>query len=78
MAAAGYMGSAYNPLIVRGDPSSSDFKVEDVTLPAAIGAERAGRRRTMLQKLDAWQAATEQAQGSARRPRPVLSAGLST
>ena len=60
----GYMGSAYNPLIIQGDPSSKDFKVEDVTLSSAIGAERASRRRTMLQKLDAWQAAAEKSKGA--------------
>jgi uncharacterized protein (DUF1501 family) len=59
----GYMGSAYNPLIINGDPNNKDFKVEDVTLSSAIGPERATRRRTMLQRLDAWQAATEKARG---------------
>jgi len=59
----GYMGSAYNPLIIQGDPSKQDFKVDDVTLSSAISAERVGRRRTMLQKLDAWQAAAEKAKG---------------
>jgi uncharacterized protein (DUF1501 family) len=60
----GYMGSAYNPLIIHGNPSHKDFRVDDVTLSAAIGPERAARRRTMLQKLDAWQAAAERSPGA--------------
>lgn len=60
----GYMGSAYNPLIINGDPNSKDFKVEDVTLSSAIAPDRITRRRTMLQKLDAWQAAAERGRGA--------------
>lgn len=50
----GYMGSAYNPLVVRADPDSPTFAVEDVTIPGAIGLERSQRRRRMLGELDAW------------------------
>lgn len=60
----GYMGSAYNPLIINGDPNNKDFKVEDVTLSTAIASDRICRRRTMLQKLDAWQAAAEGGRGA--------------
>ncbi|MBL9094398.1 MAG: DUF1501 domain-containing protein [Planctomycetaceae bacterium] len=56
---AGYMGSAYNPLLVKADPSAKDFQVQDVSIPAAVGAERTMRRRSMLDKLDAWQRRAE-------------------
>lgn len=52
---AGYLGSAYNALEIAADPNAADFSVQDVSIPAAIGAERTQRRRTMLGKLDAWQ-----------------------
>jgi len=60
----GYMGSAFNPLIIHGDPNNKEFKVEDVTLSSTVSAERVSRRRTMLQRLDAWQAAAENGRGT--------------
>jgi len=61
---AGYMGSAYNPLMVRADPNQADFSVQDVTIPAAIGADRTMRRRRMLDRLDSWQRQTEATSGA--------------
>ena len=52
---AGYLGSAYNSLEVTADPNAADFAIQDVSIPAAVGAERTERRRSMLDKLDAWQ-----------------------
>lgn len=60
---AGYMGSSYNPLMVRADPSAADFSVQDVTIPPAIGVERTLRRRKMLGRLDAWQRQVDQTSG---------------
>lgn len=60
----GYMGSSYNPLTINGDPNSADFKVDDVSLSSGLNAERAERRQTMLQKLDAWRAAAENGRGA--------------
>jgi hypothetical protein len=51
---AGYMGSAYNPLSVRADPSVEGFSVEDVTIPDRVGNGRTERRRAMLSELDSW------------------------
>ena len=42
---AGYMGSAYNPLSVRTDPSVANFSVEDVTIPERVGTGRTERRQ---------------------------------
>lgn len=51
----GYLGSAYNPLMVRRSPNDKDFSVDDVSIPSQVGRERTERRRRMLEKLDAWQ-----------------------
>ncbi|MCI0682176.1 MAG: DUF1501 domain-containing protein [Gemmataceae bacterium] len=51
---AGYMGSAYNPLLVRNDPNAPHFAVEDVSIPTSVGVERTARRRRMLDELDVW------------------------
>src|SRR5205085_11651002 len=45
-----FLGSAHNPLIIGADPSAADFKIEDVTIPEAIGVDRTARRRRMLDK----------------------------
>src|SRR5262249_42699847 len=57
--AAGYLGRAYDPLTVGGDPNSPGFKIDDVTIPAAVGLARTARRRSMLEALDRWQKQTE-------------------
>lgn len=62
---AGYMGSAYNPLMVKADPSAKDFEVQDVTIPSVVGTDRTMRRRTMLDRLDAWQRDVEANSGAA-------------
>jgi len=60
---AGYLGSAWNPLLVRSDPNAADFAVEDVSIPAAIGPQRMDRRRRMLDRLDAWQREADRSSG---------------
>ena len=52
---AGYLGSAFNPLMVRNDPNAANFRVDDVSIPDAIGEDRTARRRRMLDRLDSWQ-----------------------
>jgi uncharacterized protein (DUF1501 family) len=59
----GYMGSAYDPLAVPGDPGDPAFTVRDVTISEAVGVERTQRRRRALQALDRWQAQTDAASG---------------
>lgn len=56
---AGYLGSRFNPLAIRSDPNATDFRVEDVSIPATIGEPRTARRQRLLSRLDAWQQATE-------------------
>ena len=51
----GYLGSAYNPLMVRRSPQEKDFSVDDVSIPSLIGADRTQRRRRILDRLDSWQ-----------------------
>ncbi len=43
----GRMGEQFNPFIVQGDPTSSTFGVEGLTLPEDIPAERFQRRRQL-------------------------------
>ena len=52
---AGYMGSAYNPLMVTADPNADGFNVRDVTISDTVGVGRTRRRRRMLTELDQWQ-----------------------
>lgn len=60
---AGYLGSAYNPLTVKGDPNDPQFRVQDVTIPNAIGVERTRRRQNMLDAVDTWQKQSDQSSG---------------
>jgi hypothetical protein len=56
---AGYLGSGFNPLTIRNDPNDPNFRVEDVTIPAAVGSARTERRRRMLDELDRWRTQVE-------------------
>lgn len=51
----GYLGSAYNALMVRRNPNDKDFSVDDVSIPTQVGVERTQRRRKILERLDDWQ-----------------------
>ena len=51
----GYLGSAYNALIIRRNPADKDFAVDDVAIPTQVGAERTLRRQKILERLDDWQ-----------------------
>jgi hypothetical protein len=51
----GYLGSAYNSLMVRRNPDDKEFSVDDVSISSEIGVERTRRRRRILDRLDAWQ-----------------------
>lgn len=62
---AGYLGSKYDPLIIKNDPNSKEFRVEDVSIPNEVGFERTMRRRRMLDRLDAWQ---KQVEAAAKSP----------
>jgi hypothetical protein len=49
---AGILGSRYDPLIVRGDPSDPNYRADELSLPADINAARLDDRRALLETLD--------------------------
>ncbi len=49
---AGYLGVAYNPFSVDGDPSNSNFQVKNLALPGAVTEQRLVDRKALLGKLD--------------------------
>jgi hypothetical protein len=61
---AGYMGSAYDPLLIPGDPNDQKFSVQDVSIPEQIGGERTERRKRMLAELDHWQGQLDRTSGT--------------
>lgn len=52
---AGFLGIAYNPFELPGDPSNEQFTVRDVTLPSGVSLARMDRRREALSSLDTLQ-----------------------
>ena len=60
----GYLGSAYNPLMVKRNPQDKDFSVDDVSIPSQVGAERTERRRRILDRLDEWQRKVDKSPGA--------------
>lgn len=54
-ALSGYIGSGFDPLIIKGDPNDPKFSVQDVSIAESIGDQRTQRRRSMLAELDRWQ-----------------------
>jgi Protein of unknown function (DUF1501) len=57
---AGYLGVAYNPFSVGGDPNADKFSVRNLTLPNEIGLERLGNRRALLDSIDTLRRETDQ------------------
>jgi hypothetical protein len=51
----GYLGIAYNPFELPGDPNSSTFTVRDVTPPGGMSLDRIDRRREALKAIDTLQ-----------------------
>jgi hypothetical protein len=49
---AGYLGVAYNPFSVGGDPNGKGFSVRNLTLPDGLGLARLDDRRALLQSID--------------------------
>ncbi len=47
-----YLGDAYNPFVVSGDPNAPTFSVPNIGLSDADEARRLDRRATLRQKLD--------------------------
>lgn len=50
---AGFLGTAYDPLVVAPDHSSGTFRVVGATPPADVAPSRFDARRDLLQQLDA-------------------------
>lgn len=57
---AGFLGNAFNPFEIPGDPAAPNFSVRDVALPAGLPLTRVERRMEMLRRLDDWQRRTDQ------------------
>ncbi len=52
-AGPGFLGSAYSPFWVRGDPSAPDFRIDDVEMPVDLDWSDVSDRRWLVKKLDA-------------------------
>ena len=48
----GWLGRAYDPLYVVGDPNAEGFRVPGLEPPAEVGPERLTRRKSLLEQLD--------------------------
>ena len=51
-AGTGYLGSAYGPFSLGGDPARRDFKVRDLSLPQGIDEQHFAERREMRAVVD--------------------------
>jgi hypothetical protein len=49
---AGWMGRAYDPFVLRSDPSQSTYEVRDLAPPSGISSARANRRASLAQAMD--------------------------
>ncbi len=58
-AGTGYLGSAYGPFSLGGDPANKEFKVRDLTLPTGIDEKHFAQRREMREAVDAHFSALE-------------------
>lgn len=47
-----FLGPAYGPLVVTGDPNTANFQVKDVSLPKGVDDLRLDARRGLLQQID--------------------------
>ncbi|GBD37026.1 hypothetical protein HRbin36_02156 [bacterium HR36] len=49
---AGWLGHAFDPLLLEQDPASPNFRVEGFSLPANLSLQQLERRRLLLEQLD--------------------------
>jgi hypothetical protein len=47
----GWLGKAYDPFLVAGDPNAEGFRVPGLGLPDGVGPERIGTRKALLARL---------------------------
>ncbi|MDE0125095.1 MAG: DUF1501 domain-containing protein [Bryobacterales bacterium] len=52
-AGPGFLGSAYSPFWVRSDPSSPDFRIDDLEIPLDMDWSEISDRRWLVKRLDA-------------------------
>ncbi len=49
---ASFLGKAFDPFFVSGDPSEADFRLPELSLPASLPMERLDDRRGLLRMID--------------------------
>jgi hypothetical protein len=49
---ASFLGKSYDPLLIRQDPNSPDFRLPELSLPANLTPERLANRREVLRLID--------------------------
>jgi Protein of unknown function (DUF1501) len=49
---AGVLGPKFDPWHIKQDPSKRDFRVDDLSLPVGLTAEKIGLRRALLTEID--------------------------
>ena len=72
----GFLGTAYSPFLIEGDPDALRYNAEQFRLPAALTQTRLSRRRNLLGALDelAREAVDERIQTLHRRAFELLAA----
>lgn len=48
----GWLGAAYDPFVIRSDPSAADYHVGDFSFPPGITLERLNQRQSLLQAIE--------------------------
>jgi len=56
---AGVLGPRFDPWQIKQDPNEPGFRVEDLSLPVGLTAEKIGRRRALLAEIDGQAAAID-------------------
>jgi hypothetical protein len=72
---AGLLGPAYDPLLVTQDPNSPNFRMDAFSLPADSDGVRMGKRRHLLDRLDAVTSAGAPFRGHQQRAFELLTSG---
>jgi len=54
-AGAGFLGTAFDPFSIGGDPSKASFRVKDLDFYPGVNAERMNRRRAFVDQLEKFQ-----------------------
>ena len=56
---AGVLGAKFDPWHIKADPSEASFRVDELTLPVGLTAEKVGHRRALLAEIDRQSAAVD-------------------